>query len=58
MVIYSSYSNYNLIVILSKGNNDKKKHGNYNNADGNDNEKDDDSQLKELLDELLNVLYS
>ena len=37
MVVYSSYSNYSLIVVLSKCNNNRNKHDDCNTVDGSDN---------------------
>lgn len=58
MLIYSSYSNHSLIVILWKGSHDKNKQGNSNTVDGSDKEKDDHSESKGSLDERLKVLCS
>ena len=58
MLIYSSYSNHSLIVILWKGSHDKNKQGNSNTVDGSNKETDDHSESKGSLDERLKVLCS
>ena len=53
MLICSSYNNYSLIVILWKGNHDENKHGNSNTVDGSDKEKDDHTESKGSLENIL-----